>query len=193
MYKRVTAGVPAGSILISIGSSGSQLAFMHELAGNAVAYVSFSRDMTDGDLQTETIFNTATKARVAGQLKKALAAAGVKPEDLRDTGKRFVLMDYIASGGSFVTFLEAFGELAPDMASRTTVLVLRDNNSRKRKCTLSRHGFTYKHVTVPTDFYVSGKLLARCVPKHWRKGEGALDAYDVAMCNLTRLWMASLA
>ena len=200
LYKRFASAMPAPQpdtslTLLSIGSSPEQLAFVHELKGNDVAYVSFSRAMMQDNLLTDAIFEGATKTALCKQLKASLLRAGVTESNLRDPSRKFVVADYMSTAGTFITLLELLGSCMKidDLPARTTVIVLTDRKHDDNKPRLSRHAFTYKHVHVDFSFWVSPKVYARCIPRHSQNGPQPLASTDIAACNLVRLWLAKRA
>lgn len=191
-YSAMKKAMPKGATVLSIGSSPDKLAFKYEMEGHDVKYVSFSRSLTQGELVTNALFDSPEKEQLCNRMKKSLKAAGVSLEAIRDRTKKFVILDYVSTGGSFITLLELMGSClgAPDFPERTTVIVL-STGEEASLANLTRFKYTVKTVAVEHSIWELSKS-SRCVPKERKDASDKLSDAQVAMCNAMRLWVKDI-
>lgn len=191
-YSAMKKAMPKGATVLSIGSSPDKLAFKYEMEGHDVKYVSFSRSLTQGDLVTNALFDSPEKDQLCKRMKKSLKAAGVSLEDIRDRTKKFVILDYVSTGGSFITLLELMGSClgAPDFPERTTVVVL-STGDEASLANVSRFKYIVKTVAVAHSIWELSKH-SRCIPKERKNASDKLSEAQVAMCNAMRLWVKDI-
>lgn len=191
-YAAMKKAIPKGATVLSIGSSPDKLAFKYELEGHDVKYVSFSRSLTEGDLVTNALFDSPEKELLCKRIRKSLKDAGVSMNDVRDRTKKFAIVDYVSTGGSFITLLELMGAClgAPDFAERTTVVVL-STGDEASLANVTRFKYTIKKVDVAHSIWELSKQ-SRCVRKERKDAPDKLSDAQVAMCNAIRLWIKDL-
>lgn len=189
-YRAFKKAVPKGATLLSLGSSPDKLAFMYELEGHDVKYVSFSRSLVGDNPVTSAIFDSPSKAALCARLGASLKAAGVTTAQLKDKRNTFAIADYVSTGNTFIAVLELLGACmgVPDLPARTTVVVMTTEPSFK-PAHVSRFKYTFRTIPVTHRVWMLAKWT-RCV----RKEEGAaavtMTTAEVAMCNAVRLWLA---
>jgi hypothetical protein len=166
-YRRLAKAVPKGATLVNVGSSPDKFAFMHELLGNDVVYVSFSR----GSLTKKA-------------LSAAFHAAGV---DLSDANRGIAVVDYVDTGATYRVLLAG---LAMAKAPVTAIALHWRGNPKDIPVPST---IKMKYLCFPKEFWWHGKYLSRCVPKN--EGGAIVPPFpaQIAMCNLVRLWVAALA
>lgn len=162
-YKALAAEIPEGWTLVSVGSSPDKFAFMHECLGNKVCYLPLSR----------AVFYQKSTVAAVKAVQLVLRNQGVmKPNhvflDFADTGATITLLRKAAPKSAKVIALTRTGAVFSGLGAVTTI-------------------------PFPEDFWWHSKYMSRCVPTNHGDRLEKPSALQVALCNLTRLWIKRLS
>jgi hypothetical protein len=183
---KIEKNINKNDIIINVGSSLDKIAFLLEFKNYNIKYIPFSRNYISSETKDKenTLNNNISKKLCKSHYINLLHKYNIK----NIKNKKFVIIDYISSGNSIISFINLFCECFQINKDNFLIIGAIDIDTDIKQVKNLLQSFNYKLFRIPDDSYGLSKGT-RCVPRliGTNDKKNIMSNDEIMYCNVVRL------